>query len=86
MRVSNFDMMKPSTVPRTMYLLRKNYVARSDRNDVMLAKTSGEATSSGVAVIISETTSFAVRQTSQKKRHAVACLFWGVRLFLDPQL
>ena len=50
-----------------MHLLRKYDVAPVGRNDAMFAKNISEATSLGKAVIISETTSFAARQTSLKK-------------------
>ena len=61
-----------------MYLLRKQDVTRFARNDVVFATNISEATSLGVAVTISETTSFAVRQTSLKKALAFRkCLFHG---------
>ncbi len=55
-----------------------NDVAYFIRNDAMFAKNISEATSLGKAVIISETTSFAVRQTSLKKvLHFREVLFSG---------
>ena len=50
-----------------MHLLRKYDVAHFIRNDVMFAKSSGEADIISEGNIISRATSFAVRQTSLKK-------------------
>jgi len=48
-----------------MHLLRKYDVAHSIRNDAMFANSLATATSLGEAVIISEASSFAERQTSE---------------------
>ena len=50
-----------------MYLLRKYDVAHFIRNDAMFALHISEATSLGVAVIISETTSFAEGKHHSKR-------------------
>ena len=52
-----------------MHLLRKYDVARFTRNNAMFAPYMSEATSLGVAAIISETTSFAEGKHHSKKQH-----------------
>ncbi len=61
-----------------MHLLCKYDVAHFIRNDAMFAQCADRHTSLGEAVIISEATSFAARQTSLKKGlHFREVLFSG---------
>ncbi len=70
-----------------MHLLRKYDIAPFGRNDAMIANSLGEADIIHAVNIIIEASSFAVRQTSlKKKRHAFQRVFLFLSLVSEKEL